>query len=485
MFLVWLVGFALSLTFIQTSIKLDADLRELSADASLMGLMGWSVSAMALAWLGVIVNVHLKEMLGSPNSRVTPNLIGPHLTVATIIAAFAIGIPSALAFGFGFRGSHLTAVTLLLAAFSIAAFLAHWFSYVAAVVGPLIVLLLCDPDPSWSPSLSATLTAIVVSSAALLALAFRFRRFNEEMVEYRKRMQVSSPWSDRRWGSYNGALGSWNWVLFVQTRQDFRALRRSKAFAMKNTIQRALHWHAAWHTVWPAIGVGVFLGCLVAEVALISGFSIPELLGSPNIPYLAIFPALRLLGPQQNRPYLAAEFLRPESRKEHVNAVGLTLASMVLLCWLLMLSAAFVVLLLVGRNFPSLQNLMQSVGFSMCCLVMAFGLAVWPYRTSVVFFVYTAMFGVMGSFALTPLRQDRISGFELGLVSAGLLVIGVFVTRWSYLRWLNHDVDFCDSLSWISKLPRDRRIESELHELVVVAAIEDRNRKSSRTNLTP
>jgi hypothetical protein len=197
MFLLWLVGFAISLTFIRTSIKLDSELRELSAEVSL-GMTGWFVSATALAWLGVIMNVHLKEMLGSPNSRVTPNLIGPHFTVALIVAAFAIGIPSTLALGFGFRGSHLTVVALSLAAFSIAAFLVHWLPYVAAVVAPLSVILFCDPDPTWTPPMTGTRITIVVSCATLLAVAFRLRRFNEEMFEYGRRMQMSLPWSKRR-----------------------------------------------------------------------------------------------------------------------------------------------------------------------------------------------------------------------------------------------------------------------------------------------
>jgi hypothetical protein len=490
MFLLWSVAFACSLCEIATSLRLDLRLREISPDGWSIGLMAWSINAMVLAWLGVLISAHLKELLGSPNSRLTPNLIGRHFAmVGLITVVFAIGIPLAIAFGFGFSDSRLTVVALLLVAFAIGAFLGHWSPNFAAIVAPMAVILLCNLNPSLLQQTGATLIAIVLSFGALLVVAFRLGRFSEEMPEYRRRMQMPFARPDTRFVSPNAAVGGWDWLRLVPIRRDFRALSRRGGLANESLIERALHWHAVWRIVWPAVGAGAWIGCLLAGMALLRGYSAPELLGSPCIPYLAVFPALRVLGPKQNRPLLAGEFLRPLSRKEHVRAVGLALAAMVVLCWLLMLTTAFSVLLLFSSDVPSMPNLLQSLGFSMCCLCVAFGLAVWPYRTSAVFYVYSAFFGVMASFELTPLRWNKIAGVELGWVSVGLFVIGIFVTCRSYLRWLNHDAFFStDSWisnpdSWISKLPRDRRIESQLQQLVVVASIEDRNRKSPKTDV--
>ncbi len=346
---------------------------------------------------------------------------------------FTVAVPLAVCVGLGWSGSCLTVVAFALALFTLSAFFIHWLpqGFPALAVGLALFGLVAINEKghgsSWSPPTSILLLLLAVSIAGLASVALRLARFNEEMVEYHRRMKMTGV----------REAGLWR---FLPVR-DLRCWRTSGLPLSDGLVRRAAHWHAARRTIWTAVGIGPLLGCLIAALALFRGFSVGELIGSPNIPYLAVFPVMTALIPQGRR-YLAVEVLRPQSRTQYVRGVGLALAIMLLVCWLLLLLTIFAVFLLWGTpiHFPPIGSLWQSVSFSMCCLPLAFGIAVWPARTSAPFFAYSAMFGVMASFALIPLRLNGISAIEWGLACLGLLGVGLLMTRQSYVRWLSVDI---------------------------------------------
>jgi hypothetical protein len=186
--------------------------------------------------------------------------------------------------------------------------------------------------------------------------------------------------------------------------------------------------------MWMALGLGLFIGGILGAMAVLKGFAISEFIGSPNVAYLAIFPVVMLMGP--SRRYLIEELVRPPSRREHVRAVGLALAAVVVVGWLLIQMVGVLAILIWGRSGISVAGIWEAAAFSLCCLPVLFGAAVWPCRTSFVFMTYSAFFGVMASFLLTPLR---LSGSELVCAAAPILFVGLLLTRTSYLRWVNHD----------------------------------------------
>lgn len=161
---------------------------------------------------------------------------------------------------------------------------------------------------------------------------------------------------------------------------EVRIGRRTGSPAVDTLLGRALRWHAAWQTMWVAVGLGLFMGGMLGAMALLKPIS------------------SGIVNPCQMVGVLA------------------------ILIW--------------RRNGTSVAGSWEAAAFSLCCLPVLFGAAVWPCRTSFVFLAYSAPFGVMGSFFLTPLR---LSGSELVCAAASILIVGLFLTRASYLRWLNHD----------------------------------------------
>jgi hypothetical protein len=146
----------------------------------------------------------------------------------------------------------------------------------------------------------------------------------------------------------------------------------------------------------------------------------------------------------QNRPLLMQELLRPQSRSEHVRAVGATLALATFLCWATTLVGALLICWILKREGPSIEEVWRPAIFSLSCVLTLFGLVTWPYRTAFVYTCYFAMCGVMGSFALVPMP---LSGPGFAIASSVLALTGVFLTRRSYRRWVNEEVDW-NSTAW-------------------------------------
>ncbi len=382
-------------------------------------------SAMLLIWVGATLSVHLKDMLGNPDSRLIPGLQRTYLVLASLlIAIFTVAAPLAAASQVDLGMSAATVVAWSLTLFTASASIVHWFPYalppVVAIGCLFIGLASRGRGSSWSLSPATTWALIIFSLAVLTHIGLRLAHFHEGMFEYR-----------RRWKAEPRDSRGFPWFF---PPAGVRIGRRDGSPVAETLLGRALRWHAAWQTMWVAVGLGLFMGGMLGAMALLKGFTIPELIGSPNVAYLAIFPVITVIGP--SRRYLIEELVRPPSRREHVCAVGMALATVVVVGWLLIQIVGVLVIVIWGRSGTSVAGSWEAVAFSLCCLPVLFGAAVWPCRTSFVFLTYSALFGVMGSFFLAPLR---LSGSELVGTALAILTVGLLLTRASYLRWLNHD----------------------------------------------
>jgi hypothetical protein len=392
------------------------------------GFIGF-YSFILLSFVGTGLSIHLKAMLGAPTSPLVPGLRQTHLTLAGLMIAGVIGVLAlTICCGPGLGVSPLAVVAYLLAMLAIPAFLAHWRPetlVVMVIVMPGLLMTRHGRDFIWPPSTQVTIVVLAVAIGCLVSVGMRLGRFNEEMPEYRLRIQT---------GVAPGATR----VLWLAPLGDMRYWRGVGTRTPANLLWRARHWHAAWGTLWVAPVTGLCFGATTGFVAMFPWhLSVRELIGSPSLPYLAVVPVVGVLA--QNRPFLMQELLRPQSRSEHVRAVGATLALATFLCWATTLVGALLICWILKREGPSIEEVWRPAIFSLSCVLTLFGLVTWPYRSAFVYMCYFAMCGVMGSFALVPMP---LSGQGFAIASSVLALAGVFLTRRSYRRWVNEEVDW-------------------------------------------
>jgi hypothetical protein len=333
----------------------------------------------------------------------------------------------AICCGPGLGVSPLAVVAYLLAMLAIPAFLAHWRPetlVVMVIVMPGLVVTRQGRAFIWPPSTPVTIVVLAVAIGCLVSVGMRLGRFNEEMREFHLRIQAGvSPRATRVLGPPLGDIRHWRGV---------------GARTPANLLWRARRWHAAWGTLWLAAVTGLCFGATTGFVAMfLWHFSVRELIGSPSLPYLAVIPVVGVLG--QNRPLLMQELLRPQSRSEHVRAVGAALATATFVCWVSILAGAVLTCWILKQEGPSIEDLWRPALFSISCVLTLFGIVTWPYRTAFVYVCYFGMCGVIGSFALVPMP---LSGTSFAIASSALALAGVFLIRRSYLHWVNDEVDW-------------------------------------------
>ena len=171
-------------------------------------------------------------------------------------------------------------------------------------------------------------------------------------------------------------------------------------------------------------------------MAVLKGFAISEFIGSPNVAYLAIFPVVTVIGP--SRRYLIEELVRPPSRREHVRAVGLALAAVVVVGWLLIQMVGVLAIVIWGRRESSVAGIWEAAAFSLCCLPVLLVPRSWPYR--IVVRLYDLTRRRLRSHGIVPPDTAEAVWIRSWSVPAlAILFVGLLLTRASYLRWLNHD----------------------------------------------
>jgi hypothetical protein len=406
-------------------------------------------SCILFVWLGIVTSVHLKEMLGTPTSRLIPGLARTHLALAGVfVVVLTFAYPLAASLALGLVDSWFVFVACALSIFALSMCLAHLgplaLSAIWVVVALFAFAMILKDDVVRVPSATQAAAMVAASTVGAMIVGARLAGFNEEMPEYRRRFPTRV---GDLFGTSPGPAGSVNplylWYapyLWFSPAKDRHFSRSRGANLPESIIERARHWHAANRSARSLVLLAPFIGGLMGAMAHLNGWSLQQLVGSPNMSYFAVFPVIMLLGPQYRR-FLALDSLRPYSRREFANAVGLALVTMVAASWLLMLTTACIVTLCFHPEFPSAVGLVRSILFSSSCVPILFGVAAWPHRTMLVFYAYSGLFGVMASFTLIPLRLDEFPIPRLELISLGMLAIGLLITRASYVRWLNEDLD--------------------------------------------
>jgi hypothetical protein len=395
--------------------------------------------------LGAAMSVHLKETLGSPTSRVAPNLVGPHLTVAGVVAAvFTIGVPLALSFGPGFHGSQLAVVAFALAAFSFSAFVVHWMPAALRVliVVPLFLFAFDKPDALALPLAAKTSVAL----AASLTIGLRYRRFNEEMFEYDRRYP---PTGFGRRASPSANKGGWTRADLIARLlplpRDLRSIAKPYPVAQEMLWQRSSHWDAGWRCCWgatlPAVCIGaiLLLDCIVFPDLF--QFLYGDFTSPIPVPMISLFALFAVMGRWwTNRGPLINEFLRPYSRRQQIQTVGFVLAAATAIAFASMSAALLSVVWIASSNAEAVRSVGRELVLAAGALPFYFGLAAWPFRKATgsmpTFLVLIVMLpSIFVRFSLTSL-PDR-AYFQL---VCALLVLGCGMTWLTYRRWLDSDL---------------------------------------------
>jgi hypothetical protein len=406
----------------------------------------------ALPWFASYLSKHLKEMLGSPRSRVTPDLHRTHLVIAAAITAvLAVVIPLLVSLvACGFRGPHLTIVAIALAAFVIPAFVAQFLPIFTVVPTAWAVWFLFSGNHELEMSQSAALPRALlgVSAACLVMLAVRLGRFHEEASGYSKRWLLQPLWRNRATinKDRDEVIRYWPQLLIPLPR-NLRALGGQSPGVGEKLLRRALHWHAAWRVGWSMVLQGIVFGGMQLVILLSLR---PQSTAFFEISLFTIFAGLAptvwlgshfaiLQAPARAR--LATEFLRPFSRTEHVRAVGLVLAISVVAEALLIVAIPLAGFWLTGANSLWIRQSLWLPAAAASSVPLFFGVGTANLDSEDSFWAMFASLIAYGIFLwLLASYGNEAVGWLLLDLCAVMVAIGVAVMRASYLSWLNRDV---------------------------------------------
>jgi len=398
-----------------------------------------------LQWLAFLLVTHLKEMLGSPTSRLTPRLARLHLrTALLIVAVFTLVVPAAVRWAYGFHDLSPHLFALSLTAFATAAAIAQWWPACWAVLafwsfaGPLILRSEGTGQLWWPTALQAA--ALLAGSAALLAvLAHRLSRFHEEMGEYERRIpttrrqMLTGPRSQRY-------TGGWSFPLPVP--RNLRALARGKATAEETLLDRARHFHAAWRSIWAALVMGAIMGAMEIGLQFFVQRARP---GGPHLifasmPFIAMFP-LTIVTWSPARKFVLGEFLRPYTRPQFLQAIGAMLGVACLCCWLMMCVVPWIgAWLLLGTSLVGTRAIPQLL-LSACSLPLLYAAYAWPWRSWGVVALCTVVGVQTTALFIAADRAVNLSPIVLAAAAAGMLALGAGGIWLTYRRWLNGDAE--------------------------------------------
>jgi hypothetical protein len=400
---------------------------------------------------------HLKAMLGSPRSRLTPGLHRRHLVIAGPIAlAVMVVLPlTASLTAVGVKGPHLPLVAAASAAFVVAAFLATWHPNAGSLAAMLFwiapMLLRSSTDHVWLPSTANSILLLTVALTCFVLLAFRYARFNEEMYGYTKRSDWERSAIDRGRGMGEAAASRRKWEISVPVPRNVRSLWAERPNARQNRWRQVLHWNVAWRTMWEGVFGGAAMSGLVLllevsfhadrpghNVGAQAFSSADSLLLAIFLPVIANFPAGYIFG-STRRSFALNEVLRTYSRAVHFQTVGLGLAASSLLGALsavgLLIAGRWII---AGDCTPS-GDMLRALAVATCSMPLFFALSAghWSPAQSL-----RGLVGIpvlyLAACALALLPSDP---FWAGLSSIGLLAVGWTVLRAAYQSWLDADLD--------------------------------------------
>jgi hypothetical protein len=402
-------------------------------------------------FMGMLLNGHLTEMLGSPRSRVTPGLHRAHLLVAgAIVVVFAVLIPLATSLSIlGLESPNLAIVAIACVTCSAPALLdvlpftqaLSWllFGWIFFLGGSGWIA------NRWPPSTTDSLLLLGFSVICMAVLAVRYSRFHEEMRGYANRKWTKPISGSRETNGDDMFEGSRSWeALRVPVPRNLRSFGGQSPGPGEGLWRRARHWNAVWRVVWTSILIGVLLGGLPLALDFQSPGALSR--GVFAISFLFGVPLLGLRRPGSvfqplDRILLANEFLRPFSRVQHVRAVGLVLVgSAVGGVLLAAMIPMFGLWFLTGRSAVNAETVWTILAGTAWFPVL-FGVGVANLKPEESIAVIALCLSCYVLFALLlGFCGDRLMGIPLGIMCAAIAAFGVALTRAAYRLWLNRDV---------------------------------------------
>jgi hypothetical protein len=407
-----------------------------------------------LACLGIVLTEHLKEMLGSPRSHVTPGLREAHLFIAGGIAAVVGFVVPCLMAGLtvGLVECGLAVVSVAFAALTVPAMLSQ-YARLGMFVGLFLLLfplprLLIDqwPLPVNVPvSLPSSIALLVAAVISVFVLANHLLQLREVGLRSSTHGLLRPLWGpgSATFDSRDEEQRQWS-RLRVPLPRNLRGLGGKSPGVGEGLLRRALHWHAASQVGWNMLLQGIWFGVTV------SIFTVPPTVHSlgnlTSVLYLAaplvgVVPAFAWALQPGVRARLASEFLRPFSRTQHVQAVGLVLVVFLTAEALEIMLLPLTGLWLVGgKEIWSCQPVWPLVaGLSAIPLFLGVGLA--NLRESEVFWAILASWIAYPLFLwLVAACEGKGAGWPIFGLCSLMTAIGLTIMRGAYRSWLNRDV---------------------------------------------
>jgi hypothetical protein len=276
--------------------------------------------------------------------------------------------------------------------------------------------------------------------ASVLALALHFLQFREETPGFSRRWLFQPLWGPGSAIGNSRDEARLQWSSFrLPLPHNLRALGGKSPGTGESLLRRARHWHAASQVGSNMLLQGVLI---VLAIALFQGArSLGHMVSVLSFiaPLVGLAPAFVLGLQPAVRARVAGEFLRPFSRTQHVQAVGLAvvgfLVAEALEIILLPLPAFW---LLASKPVWSEQPLWpMAAGLSAIPLFLGVGLA--NLRESEVFWAILASWIVHPLFLWLAAWCEGEGWLLFGLCAL-MAAIGFATMRGAYRSWLNRDV---------------------------------------------
>lgn len=339
----------------------------------------WFFGCMMVIQSSMRLAEHWKELLGSPLSRTLPDAQRRHVVVACgIIAVWLLMLYLPLVL---LRHNKLlegvTTAACLGAVFCVSVTIAFcWpllqlLSTFALMVAPMAALFRGNGTLVLPASVELTVGAVAVAAASLMALLPRMLRLSEESPEYWRRTSTDPYWVNRsHW------LGSSGWGARAAQQFDYRF--------RPTTWGRVSRWMAAsvqrGRSAW-------LIGFLfpIGFVALLAGATrrpMSQTVAAWLVLLIGTFQATIVVAnlAAMRKKFFTVEVLRPQTRSQQVQAVGLALARLAAAIWLgAVMASLFIARLWWGAWPVDVLNL-QRVAFSAALTAAAVGVALWGFR---------------------------------------------------------------------------------------------------------
>jgi hypothetical protein len=413
---------------------------------------------------GVLLS-HLAPLLGSARGRLTPGLLRAHFVVAGAwIATFVLFVPFLLSLYFvETNGQRLTIVAVCFATVALFCFVVQTFAVVLVLIGlafSIETLGLVQVTRPLSAFESAALFA--VAALSLIGAALRIAhsdaeetmstegglpqqagRLTGQLIQFARQLARRATDAIQQLGAAIPIdQGNDRWppdTSQMPCVMRLRTLGGTAPGAAEGLWRRARHWDAAWQTNGTATLWGATVGGTLIAIDLCSQRPdvYPCAIAVGLLPIIALFfTVFATYG--ESWPRLAAEFLRPFSREQFVQAVGWAIMTALVRFILLAVVIPALVFWFRGRLSLTGGAFWWTVAvLAWLPLFLAAALANLPSYEAIFWAILLLV--SYGLFLVITVAADAIEPYPTGLLCAVLLTIGLLSLRGAYRSWLNRE----------------------------------------------